>query len=272
LQGISSPSSLVKSIMVEFQFIEIQREGLIGTVVLNRPKVLNALNRKMVREVVEAFETFEQDESIRVIVLTAKGRAFAAGADIDEMAEDDSIRLELLNQFEDWDRLNTIKKPIIGAINGIALGGGFELALCCDILFVTEGSKFGFPEVNLGVMPGAGGTQRLTKVLGKVAALEWLWTGEMMTAKKALNNGLINRIIASELLVEETMKFANKIADQPPLSIRLIKESVNKAVDYSLYEGMQFERKNFYLLFSSEDQKEGMQAFMEKRKPSFKGK
>jgi len=258
--------------MSNYEHIHTYTDGEIAVIELNRPQVLNALNRKMVAEIVAALEGCDRNDDVRVIVLMGRGRAFAAGADIDEMAEDDTISMELLNQFADWDRIALIKKPIIGAVQGFALGGGFELALCCDMLFASETAEFGFPEVNIGVMPGAGGTQRLTKLMGKTKALEFLWTGERMSAKTAYDFGIVNRLIAPELLVEETIKFAKKLAKQPPLSLRLIKEAVNKAVDYPLYEGMQFERKNFYLLFSSEDQKEGMRAFIEKRKPNFRGK
>ncbi|PLR78545.1 enoyl-CoA hydratase [Bacillus sp. V3-13] len=255
-----------------YQFIETGISDQIGMITLNRPHVLNALNRTMISEILSAMESYDRDDDVRVIVLNGNGRAFAAGADIDEMANASSIDLEMLNQFADWDRLAWIKKPIIGAVHGFALGGAFELALCCDLLLAAEGAEFGFPEVNLGIMPGAGGTQRLTKLVGKTKAMEWLFTGKRISSREALQYGLINRIVAPELLIEETIKLARQIAMQPPLSIRLIKESVLKAVDYPLYEGMQFERKNFYLLFSSEDQKEGMKAFLEKRKPDFKGR
>lgn len=258
--------------MSNYQYIKVLNSTPIGYITLNRPKVLNALNRAMVREIVEALEAFDQNEEIKVMVISGEGRAFAAGADIDEMADDHSIRLELLNQFADWDRIALIKKPVIGAVHGFALGGGFELALCCDVLFAADNAQFGFPEVGIGVMPGAGGTQRLTKLMGKTKAMEWLWLGEPMSAKEALRHGVVNRLIAPEVLMEETIRFAEKLAKKPPLSLRLIKEAVLKAVDYSLYEGMQFERKNFYLLFSSQDQKEGMKAFIEKRKPNFEGK
>ncbi|RUL51774.1 MULTISPECIES: enoyl-CoA hydratase/isomerase family protein [Lysinibacillus] len=257
---------------MDFEFIITSKQEAIGIVELNRPKQYNALNRKMVREIVEAFEQFERDEEVRVIVLQGRGNAFSAGADIDEMAFDDTIKLELLNQFADWDKIALMKKPIIGAVQGYVFGGGFELALSCDMLIAAEGTEFCFPEVNLGVMPGAGGTQRLTKLVGRTKALEWIWTANRITANAALQHGVINQIVQKEILIEETMKIATQISNQPPLAIRLIKESVNKAVDYSLYEGMQFERKNFYVLFSSEDQKEGMQAFVEKRKPQFKGR
>ncbi|MED1202981.1 enoyl-CoA hydratase/isomerase family protein [Heyndrickxia acidicola] len=258
--------------MSEPAFIQVEKEEKIGIIRLNRPKQLNAINRKMVSEITQALEEMDKDEDIRAVVLTGNGRAFAAGADIDEMAEDTSVSLEMLNQFADWDRIHCFKKPLIGAIQGFALGGGFELALACDLLFCGEDAQFGFPEIKLAVMPGAGGTQKLTKLMGRTKALEWLWSGEMMTCKEAVKYGIVNRVMPAELLWEETIKYAHTLADKPPLSVRLIKDAVNKAVDYTLYEGMQYERKNFYLLFSSEDQKEGMKAFMEKRKPDFKGR
>jgi enoyl-CoA hydratase len=255
-----------------YELIETSVRGEIGLVELNRPKVLNALNRQMVSEVLSAMEFYDQDPAVKVIVLTGKGRAFAAGADIDEMMDADAISMETLNQFTDWDRLAWIKKPVIGAVHGFALGGAFELALCCDMLFAAETAEFGFPEVSLGVMPGAGGTQRLTKLVGKTKAMEWILSGKRISAKEALHYGIINSTFAEEVLMEETLKFASTIAKQAPVAVRLIKESILKAVDYPLYEGMQYERKNFYMLFATEDQKEGMRAFKEKRKPEFKGK
>ncbi|WP_416825346.1 enoyl-CoA hydratase-related protein [Ectobacillus polymachus] len=255
-----------------YEFIIVSELDRIGMIVLNRPNQYNALNRTMVREIVEAMEMFDRKDSIQAILITGKGKSFSAGADIEEMMNDDSTTLELLNQFAEWDRLALIKKPIIGAVKGFVLGGGFELALCCDVLFAASNTEFSFPEVTLGVMPGAGGTQRLTKLVGRAKALEWLWAGERIHVEDALHYGIVNRIVAPELLDEEAIKFAQKIAKQPAMSVRLIKDSVNKAVDYSLYEGMQYERKNFYLLFSTQDQKEGMQAFKEKRKPQFEGR
>lgn len=253
------------------EFIQTRTEDRIGVIELNRPKVLNAINRPMVKEIVTALEEFDQDNDVRVIILQGKGRAFAAGADINEMSDAGTVDMELANQFADWDRIHLIKKPLVCAVQGFAFGGGFELALSCDVIFAAENAKFAFPEVKLGVMPGAGGTQMLTKAMGKAKAIEWLWLGEPMVAKEALHYGVINRVVAPEILHTETMRFARKLAKQPPLSLRMIKEAVNKAVDQSLAEGMQFERKNFSILFSSEDQKEGMRAFIEKRKPHFKG-
>lgn len=258
--------------MNSFDFIETTLMGSTAIIELNRPRQLNSLNTKMISEIVVAMESFDRNDTVRIIVLAGKGRAFSAGADIDEMTEANPISLELLNQFAEWDRLALIKKPIIGAVHGFVFGGGFELALCCDVLISAGNTEFAFPEVSLGVMPGAGGTQRLTKLVGRTKALEWLWTGERISAEVALKHGIINKIVAPELLMEETMKFASRLSKQPPLSMRLIKDSVNKAVDSSLYEGMQYERKNFYLLFATEDQKEGMNAFIEKRKPDYQGK
>lgn len=253
-------------------FIETSICENIGCIKLNRPKQFNALNRTMVKEIVDTMEEFDRNNEVSVILISGNGRAFSAGADIDEMATAGAIDLELLNQFADWDRLALIKKPIIGAVKGFVFGGGFELALCCDLLIAADRTEFCFPEVNLGVMPGAGGTQRLTKIVGRTKALQWLLTGERIPVREAKEHGLVNMVVEIELLDEEAIKFAKKISHQPPLSLRLIKDSVNKAVDYTLYEGMQYERKNFYLLFSSQDQKEGMQAFIEKRKPRFQGK
>lgn len=258
--------------MSEYEFIDITITDQIAVIELNRPRQYNSINYQMVSEILDAMKSFDRNDEVRVIVLAGKGRAFSAGADIDEMAEVDTIHLELLNQFEDWDAIAQIKKPIIGAVHGFVFGGGFELALCCDILIAASATEFSFPEVTLGVMPGAGGTQRLTKLVGRAKAIEWLWTGDRIPAEEMIQHGVINRIVAPELLMEETLRFAKKLTQMPPLSLRLIKDSVNKAIDYSLYEGMQHERKNFYLLFSSEDQKEGMNAFIEKRKPNYKGK
>ncbi|TCP29250.1 short chain enoyl-CoA hydratase [Scopulibacillus darangshiensis] len=257
--------------MSNHKFIRVWEENGIGRIELNRTKVLNAINRPMVTEIITALEQFDRDHDVSAIVINGGGRAFAAGADIDEMAGDTPVSLELLNQFAEWDRIQGIKKPIIAAVHGFALGGGFELVLSCDVVFAAEDAKFGFPEVKLGVMPGAGGTVKLTKAMGKAKALEWLWTGDSMDAAVAERHGLITRLVAPEVLLEEALAFAARLVQQAPLSLRLIKDTVNKAIDYSVYEGMQAERKNFYLLFASRDQKEGMKAFIEKRPPEFRG-
>ncbi|SIS76578.1 short chain enoyl-CoA hydratase [Virgibacillus pantothenticus] len=239
---------------------------------MQRPEVLNAINRSMVVEILAALRNFDQLEQVKVIVLSGAGRSFAAGADIKEMAEENAISMEMKNQFADWDKISLIKKPVIAAVHGFVLGGGFELALCADIVFAAASSKFGFPEVQLGVMPSAGGTVKLTKLMGKRKALEFLWTGNQLKAEEAKHWGIVNQVVPDELLLQETIAFAENLVKQPALSLRLIKDTVEKAEDLPIYEAMQYERKNFYLLFASEDQKEGMQAFMEKRSPHFKGK
>lgn len=257
--------------MSDYKHINVWTEGKVGVIQLNRPKNLNALNRKMVEEIVTQLESFDNDRNIRVIVIRGNERTFAAGADIEEMLHESPLDFELANPFAVWDRIMLIQKPIIASVTGYALGGGFELALHCDLIIAAEDAKFGFPEVNLGVMPGAGGTQFLTRIIGKRKALEWIWFGEHKSAQEAEKLGIVNRIVAPELIFEETMRFAAKLAAQPPIALRLIKEAVNKAEDVTLREGLILERKNFYLAFDSEDQKEGMTAFVEKRRPSFKG-
>lgn len=257
--------------MSDYKHINVWTEGKVGVIQLNRPKNLNALNRKMVEEIVTQLESFDNDRNIRVIVIRGNERTFAAGADIEEMLHESPLDFELANPFAVWDRIMLIQKPIIASVTGYALGGGFELALHCDLIIAAEDAKFGFPEVNLGVMPGAGGTQFLTRIIGKRKALEWIWFGEHKSALEAEKLGIVNRIVAPELIFEETMRFAAKLAAQPPIALRLIKEAVNKAEDVTLREGLILERKNFYLAFDSEDQKEGMTAFVEKRRPSFKG-
>lgn len=243
----------------------------VGVIQLDRPQVLNALNRSMVDEIVDQMEAFDCDDSVRVIMVKGNEKVFAAGADIAEMMEATPLSLELVNPFAVWDRMTLIKKPMIAAVNGFALGGGFELVLHCDLIIAAENAKFGFPEVGLGIMPGAGGTQFLTKRMGRAKALEMIWLGEPVSANYLLQHDVINRIVAAELVDEESMRLAKKLANQAPISLRLIKEAVDAAGDLSLTDGLKLERKNFYLTFSSEDQKEGMQAFTEKRKPSFKG-
>ncbi|MBU8568806.1 enoyl-CoA hydratase/isomerase family protein [Virgibacillus pantothenticus] len=258
--------------MNNYQFIKAWTDNGIGKLELQRPEVLNAINRSMVVEILAALRNFDQLEQVKVIVLSGAGRSFAAGADIKEMAEENAISMEMKNQFADWDKISLIKKPVIAAVQGFVLGGGFELALCADIVFAAASSKFGFPEVQLGVMPSAGGTVKLTKLMGKRKALEFLWTGNQLKAEEAKHWGIVNQVVPDELLLQETIAFAENLVKQPALSLRLIKDTVEKAEDLPIYEAMQYERKNFYLLFASEDQKEGMQAFMEKRSPHFKGK
>ena len=247
-------------------------QAFIGIATLNRPSVLNALNHELMTELVAALQEFDQDETVRAIVITGSDRAFAAGADIKEMCDETTVSMMLKDRLATWDKIKNIKKPIIAAVSGFALGGGCELSMMCDIIIASETAQFGQPEINIGVIPGAGGTQRLTRVLGKYKAMELTLTGRPFSAKEALELGLVNKVLPVELYLEEAKAMAREIAAKSPIAVRLAKEAVLKSFDGTLDEGLTFERKNFYMLFSSEDQKEGMKAFMEKRKPVFKGK
>lgn len=254
------------------EFIKTFVEGSVGVIRLNRPEVLNALNIKMIDEIVTTMERWDHDDSVHVILLTGNEKAFAAGADIDEMSDQTTVEMLKKDQFQAWDRIATISKPIIAAVSGFVLGGGCELMMNCDLIVASETTKIGQPEVNLGIMPGAGGTVRLTKIVGKAKAMEMLLAGEPISAEEALQYQLINKVVPVEIYFEEAMKLAQKIAQQPPLSVRLIKRSALMALDSPLDQAMKYERNGFYLLFASEDQREGMKAFIEKRKPHFKGK
>jgi enoyl-CoA hydratase len=255
-----------------YQNILTSVEDQIAIVTLNRPKVLNALNHELMAELVNALETFDQNEQVRAIILTGSEKAFAAGADIKEMSEETTVGIMLKDRFATWDRIRNIKKPIIAAVSGYALGGGCELVMNCDIVVASETAQFGQPEINIGVIPGAGGTQRLTRVLGKYKAMEMILTGRPMTAREAFEFGLVNKVVPVELFLEEAKAVAKEIAKKSPVAVRLAKEAILKTYDTSISEGLQFERKNFYLLFSSEDQKEGMKAFLEKRPATFTGR
>ncbi len=255
-----------------YEHIIVESEPPIGIVHLNRPKVLNALSFGVLKELVEAFEAFDKDEHIKATILTGNDDAFSAGADIKELSEATPVDLIQRNQFALWDRLKKTAKPIIGAVSGYALGGGCELAMNCDIIIASETAKFGQPEINIGIMPGAGGTQRLTRTIGKFRAMEMILTGQPITAREAEKRGLVNRVVPVEAYFEDAKKLAMQIAQKAPVAVRLAKEAVLKAFDTPLEEGLQFERRNFYLLFSTEDMKEGMTAFTEKRPPHFKGR
>ena len=257
---------------MEYQSILLSRESQVGIVQLNRPKALNALNAALMAELVDALETLDRDENIRCLILTGDEKAFAAGADIREMAEAGPIEMLQRDRIAQWDKISLIGKPIIAAVSGFALGGGCELALMCDLIVASETAKFGQPEINIGVIPGAGGTQRLARTLGKYKTMELILTGRMMSAQEAEQAGLVNRVVPTGAALEEARKLAQEICQRPPIAVKLAKESILKAFYSFLEEGLSFERKCFYLLFGSEDQKEGMRAFLEKRKPEFKGK
>lgn len=252
--------------------IENPKALKVGLIQLNRPDVLNALNIDLMKEVVEALETFDKDDEIGCMVLTGNAKAFAAGADIKEMAEATAIEMLLRDQFARWDKIRKIKKPIIAAVSGFALGGGCELAMTCDMIIAAEGAKFAQPEINLAVMPGAGGTQRLTKAIGKARAMEMILTGKMFTAKDMFIAGLVTKVVDNDLYLDEAIELSKEIASKPTVAVQLAKEAVLKAFDTTIEAGLEFERKNFYLLFATEDKFEGMKAFVEKRKAEWKGR
>ena len=254
------------------EYVLVEREGAIGIGTLNRPDQLNALSSALVKELTTAMEAFDQDPEVRVIIVTGGEKVFAAGADIKEMAEATPFDERLHTRLAYRDRINRISKPVIAAVSGYALGGGCELAMSCDIIIASGTARFGQPEINLGIIPGSGGTQRLTRIVGKHLAMEMVLTGELLSAAEAQRLGLVNKVVPVELLMEEARGLAKKIAAKSPLAVKLAKEAVLKAFNAPLDEGLEFERKSFYLLFASEDQKEGMKAFIEKRKAEFKGK
>ena len=257
---------------MEFILVTPQAQPHVALIQLNRPKELNALNLQLMGELRDALKQLDEDENVRAIVITGNERAFAAGADIKQMAGKTAIDMLNIDQFSTWDQIRKTKKPIIAAVSGFALGGGCELAMTCDMIIASETAMFGQPEIKIGVMPGAGGTQRLTKAIGKAKAMEMVLTGKFMPAEEAEKQGLINRVVPVELYLEEAFKLAGEIAQMSPVAVKLAKESVNRAFETQLDEGLYFERKNFYLCFASEDQTEGMNAFVEKRRPAFKGR
>jgi enoyl-CoA hydratase len=256
----------------EYIIIHQQIAPFVAHIQLNRPKELNALNLQLMTELRDALKTLDADDNVRAIIISGNEKAFAAGADIKQMAGKTAMDMFNTDQFSTWDAIKKTKKPLIAAVSGFALGGGCELVMLCDLIIASETARFGQPEIKIGVMPGAGGTQRLTRAIGKALAMEMVLTGRFITAEEALKAGLINRIVPVELYLQEAVKLAEEIAALSPLAVKMAKESVLKAFDSSLEEGLHFERKNFYLLFASEDQKEGMQAFVDKRTPVFKGK
>lgn len=258
--------------MPDLKNLILTRDGFVATVQLHRPKVLNALNLELMTELIETLEELDRDSSIRAIVLTGSERAFAAGADITEMAGATAVEMLMRDQFTRWERIRKIKTPIVAAVSGFALGGGCELMMHCDIIIASETARIGQPEILIGVMPGAGGTQRLTRAVGKSLAMEMVLTGRQITAEEALRAGLVNKVVPVEFYLEEAQRMAAEIANRPPVAVRLAKEAVLKAFDTTIEMGLEYERKNFYLLFATEDMREGMAAFIEKRKPEWKGK
>lgn len=252
--------------------IETEIRDRVGLIRLNRPKALNALNSELMAELTDALTVYDSNPDVGAIVITGNEKAFAAGADIKEMAEASSVDMLQRDHISIWDRIQKVRKPIIAAVSGWCLGGGNELAMICDIVVASENAKFGQPEINLGVIPGAGGTQRLTRAVGKSIAMEMVLNNRTLSADEAYRFGLVSRLVPVESYLEEAIQLAAEIAARAPVAIQLGKEAVNHAFDSFLADGIADERRAFYFLFSTEDQKEGMQAFIEKRKPEWKGK
>lgn len=258
---------------MSYQTILLDKRDKVAVVTLNRPDALNALNSQLMDELTEALLALDADDDVGAIVLTGSEKAFAAGADIKEMAEKGFVDV-FTEDFitANWEEATRVRKPIIAAVAGYALGGGCELAMMCDFILAADSAKFGQPEIKLGVIPGAGGTQRLTRFIGKSKAMEMVLTGRMMDAEEAERAGLVSRIVPSEDLLDEALKVARTIADLSRPSVMVAKEAVNRAYESTLAEGVLFERRVFHSLFATEDQAEGMAAFVEKRKPQFKNR
>ena len=249
-----------------------QTDGTVAIARLNRPDVLNALNIPTMDELITLFEKWDNDPAVRCIVLTGSDKAFAAGADIKEMAEASVVDMYERNNLARWERIKRVRKPIVAAVSGFCLGGGCELAMHCDIIVASESAKFGQPEINLGVMPGAGGTQRLSRTVGKYRAMELILTGRFMSAQEAHQVGLVTRVLPVETYLQEAVALAKDIAERSPVAVRVAKQAILRAFETSLSDGLDYERNLFYMLFATEDQKEGMKAFVEKRKAQYKGK
>ncbi len=255
-----------------YENILVRQEGRVGIVQLNRPKALNALNTPTMAELVAAMQVFDADDGIGCMVVTGDERAFAAGADIKQMATATVVEMLNVPMLEYWDQLQSIRKPIIAAVSGWCLGGGCELAMACDMIVASESAKFGQPEIGIGVIPGAGGTQRLARTVGKALAMEMVLNNRHLTAEEALRYGLANRVAPVESYLAEAIRLAAEIAGRAPVAARLAKEAVNHAFETSLNEGLLLERRLFAMLFATEDQKEGMAAFIEKRSAAWQGR
>ena len=255
-----------------YETIIVETRGRVGLITLNRPKALNALNSTVLTEVVAAAEAFDRDGATGAIVITGSEKAFAAGADIKEMQDKSYIDMYMADFFAGWDALTRVRKPVIAAVAGYALGGGCELAMICDFIIAADSAKFGQPEITLGVMPGMGGSQRLTRFVGKSKAMDMCLTGRMMDAREAERSGLVSRVVPAGELIEEALAAAAKIAEFSLPAVMMTKEAVNRSYETTLAEGLRFERRVFHSMFALDDQKEGMAAFSEKRKPGFRNR
>jgi enoyl-CoA hydratase len=255
-----------------YENILVERRGRVGLITLNRPKALNALSEGLVADVTAALDDFEGDDGIGAVVLTGSEKAFAAGADLKEISGADFVSAYTKDLVRSWDRVADFRKPIVAAVAGYALGGGCELAMMCDVILAADSTKFGQPEITLGILPGSGGTQRLTRVVGKAKAMELVLTGRMIGAEEAERAGLVSRVVPAAELLDEAMKVAEKIASLSLPAVMMAKESVNRAFETTLAEGLRFERRMFHALFATEDQTEGMAAFLEKRPAKFRNR
>jgi enoyl-CoA hydratase len=257
---------------MELENVLIERRGRVELITLNRPRVLNALSPDLIADLGRALEHAEQDAEVRAAVLTGGPRVFAAGADIGDMAERSPVEQLTRDQTGRWSHVTAFTKPLIAAVNGYALGGGCELALMCDLIVAGDSARFGQPEINLGIIPGAGGTQRWPRTAGKYVAMEVSLLGTPIPAQRAYQLGIVNRVVPAEVTIDVALDYATRAAEQAPVAARMAKAAVNKALETPLSEGLAAERQSFYFLFGTEDQKEGMKAFLEKRKPEFKGR
>lgn len=255
-----------------YQMIRSEIRNRVGLITLNRPQALNALNNPLMREVMDALETFDADPSIGAMVITGNEKVFAAGADIKEMADKSNTEMMDRDHVAVFTRIRAIQKPVIAAVSGWALGAGCEVAMACDMIIASESAKFGQPEVTIGVIPGAGGTQRLTRAVGKAIAMEMILNNRTLSAQEAYQFGLVNRVVPVVDYLNEALKLADEIASRAPLAVRAAKMLVNQSYERTLADGLEEEKQTFYNLFASEDQKEGMKAFIEKRQPEWKGK
>lgn len=257
---------------MDYETLLVEKRDEVGVITLNRPKALNALNSTVMKEMRHIMQAFTSDDSIGAIVITGSEKAFAAGADIKEMQSLDFVDAYLGDFTGGWDDVANTRKPVIAAVSGFALGGGCELAMICDFIIASDTAKFGQPEITLGIIPGMGGSQRLTRAVGKAKAMDLILTGRMMDAVEAERAGLVSRIVAPEKLLDEAVDAATRIASLSRASVLMAKESVNRAFELPLAEGLRFERRLFHSLFATQDQKEGMAAFVEKRKPAFRNR
>lgn len=256
---------------MSYETIKTEEKGRVGVVHFDQPRSLNALSPQLISEAIEALEGFDADSAIGAMVVAGSERAFAAGADIKTMAGATVVEMGNSSYIATWDRLKKLRKPVIAAVSGFALGGGCEFAMGCDMIVASETAVFGQPEINLGIIPGAGGTQRLTRAVGKALAMEIILNDRRLTAAEAYRFGLVNRVVPQEVYLAEALKLAQEIADRAPVAVQAAKEAINAVYEMDLDAGVAFERRLFFSLFATEDQKEGMDAFVNKRKPEWKG-